>query len=416
MDDPPPGPRPFTIEAGPRLHAGIGSTARLVEEVDGAGGRDVLLVTDAGVRATGIPDRIIEILRPLRRSTVIVDDIPANPTVDAVERATARARTLDDPVLIAVGGGSVLDAAKAISLTVPTGLDSRTLAGAVEVDPIVDAADRITATPPRPLIAVPTTAGTGAETNGFAVLTDPLHHRKVYVGDHRSVPIAAILDPELTVGMPPAVTASTGMDALTHALESLASRNSDPISATQALRAVELVFANLPVARDVPHDLEARSAMLLAAHLAGRALTTTGLGVAHAIGHALSNRHGLAHGVALATVLPTVVEHNAPAADEAFTAAHEAARAGTRTREVTTGMRPEPAPGERRSTAALHPLVPFVARLSTEVGTDHRLRDLGVTEDRVDILAADAIADPVIDNNPLPIDHDTAAFLIRGCH
>src|SRR5699024_7954776 len=142
--------------------------------------------------------------------------------------------------------------------------------------------------------------------------TDAVRHRKVYVGDHRSVPTAAVMDATLTTGVPAAVTASTGMDALTHALESLASRNTNPIAATEALRGVELVFDHLPRAISHPDDLEARGGMLLAAHLAGRALSATGLGVAHAIGHALSNRHGTPHGVALAAVLPTVLGHNAP--------------------------------------------------------------------------------------------------------
>lgn len=413
MVEPRPTPRPgsrwtspFTIQPAPRLHAGAGAISHLAEEVDVADGRDLVLLTDAGVRAAGVADLVGEALRPLGRRIVVVDTVPPNPTPEAVEDAAGRLRSLDHPVVVAVGGGSVLDAAKALALVLSTGLDIATLADPEGLD------DAALDTPARPLLAVPTTAGTGAETNGFAVLTDPQRHRKVYVGDHRTVPTAAVLDPALTIGVPAAVTASTGMDALTHALESLASRNTNPIAATEALRTVELVFAHLPRACERPEDLAARGAMLLAAHLAGRALTATGLGVAHAIGHALSNRHGTAHGVALASVLPTVLAHNAPAAQEPFDAAHDIVRidAGPTPRSHERGAPTGAATDED------HPLVLLVGELSAAVGTDRRLRDLGVAPADIELLAADAVADPVIDNNPLTITTETAARLIRACH
>src|SRR5699024_569268 len=160
---------PFTIEPGPRLHAGVDARQRLTDEVGDSAGRTILVLTDPGVRAAGVADLVVDVLRPLGRSIEIVEDIPPNPTVDAVDAIAARVRGLDDPVIVAVGGGSVLDAAKAVTIAAPAGLDVRSLA---EEPPGSSSVRAL------PLFAVPTTAGTGSETNGFAVLTDAVRHRK----------------------------------------------------------------------------------------------------------------------------------------------------------------------------------------------------------------------------------------------
>src|SRR5258708_15994901 len=157
------------------------------------------------------------------------------------------------------------------------------------------------------MVGVPTTAGTGAETNAFGVVTDRQTHRKFYVGHASSMPAAAILDPELTVGLPPAATAATGMDALVHALESGMSWRANRWSEGIALQAIRMISAHLPRAFADGTDREARSQMLLASHLAGVAMASTGLGVCHAIGHSLGTRFDIAHGVALTLVLPQVL-------------------------------------------------------------------------------------------------------------
>ena len=209
---------------------------------------------------------------------------------------------------MAVGGGSPIDAAKGIALAAVNpgargrGLDYRNEFGV----------------PALPIVAVPTTAGTGAE-NAFGVVTDPVAHRKFYVGHATSMPVAAILDPELTVGLPPSVTAATGLDALTHALECYLSLHPNPWSDGIALHVIRMVAASLPRACDDGADLEARSRMLLAAHMAGVAMAYTGPGICHAIGHSLGGRWDLAHGVTLAMVMPGAAR-NAAAAVEAITA------------------------------------------------------------------------------------------------
>jgi alcohol dehydrogenase len=203
--------------------------------------------------------------------------------------------------LVAVGGGSSIDAAKGIAIAAVNPQRGRDLDYRREF-----------AVPGLPIVAVPTTAGTGAETNAVGVVTDPATHRKFYVGHASTMPAAAILDPALTVGLPRAVTAATGMDALTHALESYLSLHPNPWSDGIALQAIRMIAANLPRACDDGADLEARSQMLLAAHLAGVAFANTGLGLCHAISHSLGGRWNIAHGVALSMLLPDVLRFNLP--------------------------------------------------------------------------------------------------------
>ena len=201
---------------------------------------------------------------------------------------------------MAVGGGSPIDAAKGIALAAVNPQRGRDL----------DYRGQF-ASPALPIVAVPTTAGTGAETNAFGVVTDPQSRRKFYVGHASTLPAAAVLDPGLTVGLPPPATAATGMDALTHALESYLSVRANPWSDGIALQVIRMIAVHLPRAYADGQDLAARSQMLLAAHMAGIGMATTGLGLCHAIGHALGGRFDIAHGVALTMLLPQVLRFNA---------------------------------------------------------------------------------------------------------
>ena len=258
------------------------------------------LVTDAALAATPVVAAATAALAAEGLPAAVFAGVHPNPTTEdmaaGAEAAAALAAGDTAATVVAVGGGSVIDAAKGIALAAVNpqrgrALDYRgTFARAA-----------------LPLVAVPTTAGTGAETNAFGVVTDPRAGRKFYVGHASTLPAAAILDPDLTLGLPPAGTAATGMDALTHALESYLSRRANPWSDGIALQVIRMVSAHLPRAVADGADREARSQMLLAAHLAGAAMASTGLGVCHAIGHSLGGRFGIAHGVALTVVLPQVL-------------------------------------------------------------------------------------------------------------
>jgi alcohol dehydrogenase len=279
----------------PELVFAAGARAELVEIVRRYGDR-AFIVTDEGVVAAGIVADVAGNLHGL--DVAVHAGVEPNPTLATVQRAGAAARAFGPAVVVGLGGGSALDVAKSVAL-----LGANPGARAVECD-YRNEPER----PAWPVVAVPTTAGTGSEVNGFGVIAG--EHGKLYAGHASAQARVALLDPELTLSLPAAVTAASGLDVLAHALESLQARTANPYSTGLALEVVRTVRWALPRAVEDGADLEARAAMLLAAHLAARAFAATGLGTAHALAHALSDRHGVAHGVALAAVLGGVVALN----------------------------------------------------------------------------------------------------------
>lgn len=296
--------RGLDLDFSGRTVFGAGAVSRSGEIASGLGAERAFLVTDPGVAANGISGLAVDALEESGIETTVFDAVTPNPTVSDIETGGTLLREIgiDGTVVVGVGGGSAMDAAKGIALYATNGgsatdLDSRN-------QPAHDGL---------PVIAVPTTAGTGAETNGFGVVTDPLAGRKFYAGHDSVKPAAAILDSELTTGLPPGATAATGVDALVHALEALMSASANPYADGLALQVVRTVDAWLPAAIANGNDLEARSQMLLAAHIAGLAFASgTGLGLCHALAHPLGARVGAVHGLALGAVLPGVLRFNLP--------------------------------------------------------------------------------------------------------
>ncbi|GLZ11614.1 methanol dehydrogenase [Actinomadura sp. NBRC 104425] len=359
----------LTLAPTPTAHLGAGAVAMLGEL---AGTRRVLVVTDAGIAATPVLPAVLDALSGTE--TAVFTGVHANPTTDDIAAGADAAREADAQVVVAVGGGSSIDAAKGIALAAVNPQRGR------DLDYSNDFAE-----PALPIIAVPTTAGTGAETNGFGVITDVEAHRKFYVGHATAVPAAAVLDPELTVGLPPGPTAATGMDALTHALESYSSVRANPWADGIALQVIRMVSQNLPAACRDGGDLEARTQMLLASHMAGIGMGTTGLGICHGIGHPLGGRFDIAHGVALTMLLPHVLRFNLPVRLD-------------RTAQVAfaLGVGDTGKSTEWNAEAAID----AVRRLAAEVGLTGRLGDHGVSEDDFDQLAEDALDDEVMANTP----------------
>jgi alcohol dehydrogenase class IV len=364
------------------LEFGAGALRRLPETVRRTGHRRVFVVTDPGLRAAGLIDRVIRTLAEAGIDCDVHDAIPPNPSTGAVDAAAAQAREFGEAAVVALGGGSALDAAKGVALlAVNPG-------SAAEFDHRVEPQR-----PGLPLIAIPTTAGTGAETNGFGVIEDTARHRKVYIGHDTVKPVASLLDPELTVGLPPLATAATGMDALVHGVESLASRGANPVSQGYAAQAVAVVSRWLPAAVEDGTDLEARSQLLLGAHLAGLALSISGLGLVHGIAHAVTARVGAPHGLALSAVLPEVMAWCAPQAGDAL------ARVA---REMGAGQDAASA-------------VEACRNLAEQVGARRPLSAYGVTADMVEDLARTALEDAVTGNSPRPPTEDDIAGLITYC-
>jgi alcohol dehydrogenase len=378
----------------PAAHFGAGAIDAVAGVVRGTGCQAAVIVTDQGLAGTAMVASVAGLLAAGGIAVTVFSDVHANPTTGDVaagaDQLAALAADGGRPAVVAVGGGSPIDAAKGIALAAVNPERGRDLDYR-----------RTFAEPALPLVAVPTTAGTGTETNPFGVITDPVTRRKFYVGGATSLPVAAILDPELTASLPPGGTAATGMDALVHALESCMSRRANPWSEGIALQAIRMISAHLPRAVADGGDREARSQMLLASHLAGIAFTSTGLGVCHAIGHALGGRFDIAHGVALTMVLPGVLRFNLGVCEDRLAAVAFALGAGDTARSA----------GWNAAAA-----VDAVTELADRVGITHRLPGFGITAADFDLIAADVLDDEVLDSTPRPPTRaDIRAILAGAC-
>ena len=377
---------PFTLEPMPTTTVGAGSIAGLADLVR-AHGRHAFIVTDPGVRAAGVVDCATDALTAADIEWVVFDAVDPNPTDDNVAAGVNAVAALgtDETVMLLVGGGSVMDCGKYIAMAAPSGISDLTLAFSPELgaDDRIDFATlapsaQVTA-PCIPTIAVPTTSGTASETNGGGLITRTTDHRKLTFSHPDVRPKAIVLDPLLTVGLPPGATAACGMDVLTHAIEAHTSTKAIPYADALALHAIRMTARWLPAAVADGSDVEARSGMQIAAHLAGRAFSSGPLlGLVHATGHPVSATFGIAHGQTLATMLPHVMRFNLEVVAERYGAIGQA-----------MGVEHDPI-------AAIE----AIERLSATVGTDRTLAELGATHDDLDGLATDALRDLIILNTP----------------
>jgi len=389
--------RRLEILARDRARFGAGVIGELPAAVRSLGGSSAFVITDPGVVRSGVAGRVVDLLRVDGLAVELFDGVEPNPGTAAIERGSARLRAIGTGgpgdfgrrVVVGLGGGSAMDSAKVIALHA---LNPRAVMSLGYHDETVE--------PGFPVIAIPTTAGTGAETNTYGVITDESIGRKGYVGHESVLPKLAILDPELTLRLPPEPTAATGVDALTHSLESLLSKNPNPLAEAIALGTVRTVGAWLPVAVDDGSNLEARSRMLLAAHYAGVGQQTgTGVGAVHAIGHAIGTRGRIAHGTALGTVMPEVLETYLGVRDREL--ALVAVALG-----VASPRDPEP--------DAARAAIAGIADLLSSVGQRRSLAAQGLGPETHETIAQDAIDDAAINNSPrLPSKREILAILAQ---
>jgi alcohol dehydrogenase len=285
---------------------GVGSLSRAADVARELGARRAFVFTDAAIVAAGHVERLRAALSRACEVKVF-DDIGAEPTTDIVARAALALSAVGDiDLMVSLGGGSVIDTAKCAALVACNG---GTILDYEDTGQATVNAERFL-----PHLAIPTTAGTGSEATLWAVFVDPKRRCKTAAGDPRLVPDAAILDARLTVSMPPSVTAATGMDALTHAVEAFLSVCATPVTDALAVRAMALIAGALPRAVDEGSDIAAREAMLYASYLAGAAFSNGSLGICHSLSEALGGVARLPHGLANALLLPAVMEFNATAA------------------------------------------------------------------------------------------------------
>lgn len=283
-----------------RLVCGPGSISLLGSLAGEYGGSRVLLVTDPMLREAGHCEAAEKSLRDAGIECWVYDQVRPNPTSDDVDRCTAYARSLNVDLLAGLGGGSSMDCAKGANFLLTNG-------GRIHDYKGIGRASK----PMLPLIAVPTTAGTGSEAQSFAVIADSASHLKMACGDVKAAARVAILDPLLTITMPRSVTAATGIDAMTHALESWVTSRRTPISQMFARQAWQLLASAFATVLRQPDHLEARGRMLLGAFLAGCAIENSMLGAAHATANPLTARFDTTHGLAVGLMMPHVIRWNA---------------------------------------------------------------------------------------------------------
>lgn len=289
----------------PTIYSGAGSSLKLCESLRFMGVSRLLIVTDEMLAKMGLLDAVKKRLDELGIEYVVFDKVVPDPGYQIVEDGVSLGIDKKCNAVLGFGGGSSLDAAKVIAARMTNAVPISKLVGVLKVKKA-----------PVPIFTIPTTAGTGSETTIAAVVSDPESNQKTPVIDPKLVPIAAALDPELMTGLPPHITAATGMDALTHAVESYISRHAAPDTDVYALSAVKMIMKYLPVAYQNGQDLEAREAMALASFYAGAAFTKANLGYVHAIAHQFGAFYHTPHGLANAIVLPKVLDYSLPAASE----------------------------------------------------------------------------------------------------
>jgi len=284
----------------PTLLVGPGASRRLGQAIGAFGHSRVLVVTDQMIAGLGLHKPLLEALEAGGTSYAVFDEVTPDAPIPVVERGIERYKREDCDAIVAIGGGSVIDAAKVIGLSAASGRHPRDLVGYFRA-----------LRGPAPIYAVPTTAGTGSEVTVAAVISDPERERKLVIADTRLVPEMAALDPLLMLGLPKPVTAATGMDALTHAVEAYIGHWNTSFTDRMALAAVGMIYENLPLAYSNGGNVEAREKMALASTWAGLAFTRANVGNVHAIAHQLGAKYHTPHGLANAIMLPQVLRFSA---------------------------------------------------------------------------------------------------------
>jgi alcohol dehydrogenase len=353
---------------------GAGCLQEAVNTIKGHGWSKALVVTDNPLVRTGLVAKVTEKLGAAGIVSVIYDHVKPNPNVTNVEEGLAVLKTNNCDFVISLGGGSPHDCAKAIALVAANG-------GKITEYEGLDKS----AKPQLPLVAINTTAGTASEMTRFCIITDDTRHVKMAIVDKHTTPVLSVNDPELMLGMPPSLTAATGMDALTHAVEAYVSTAATPITDACALKAVTLISQNLREAVKHGDQLPAREAMAYAQFLAGMAFNNASLGYVHAMAHQLGGFYDLPHGVCNAILLPHV---------QAFNASVAAARLGDVARAMgvnTAGMNDD---------AAAQACIQAIRELSADVGIPKGVAGLGAKEADIPTLATNAMKDACGLTNP----------------
>lgn len=353
---------------------GAGAINSIPDEIRARGFKKILVVTDPGLLKFGVTSKVTDILDREKISYSVFSSLQANPTITNVKDGVTAFKAFGADALIAVGGGSAMDTSKAIGIIInnPEFADVRSLEG---VAPTKNKAV--------PIIAVPTTAGTAAEVTINYVITDEEKHRKMVCVDVHDIPVIAVIDPDMMSSMPPSLTAATGMDALTHAIEGYITKGAWALSDMFHLKAIEIISRTLRGA--VANTPEGREGMALGQYVAGMGFSNVGLGIVHSMAHPLGALYNTPHGVANAIILPTVMEYNAPATGEKY-------------RYIAAAMG---VPGTENMTESefRRAAIDAVKKLASDVNIPKDLKDI-VKEEDIPFLAQSAYDDACRPGNP----------------
>ncbi len=368
---------------------GKGAREELPREIKERGFKKVLVVTDKALFEVGVTARVTEVLDKAEIEYSVYSEVKPNPTIKNVLDGLAKCKEFGADVIVAVGGGSSIDTAKGISIlmTNPDRVDVVSLNGASN-----------TKNKGLPLIALPTTSGTAAEVTINYVITDEERKIKMVCVDPHDIPILAIVDSDLMASMPKSIAASTGMDALTHAVEGYITKAHNTMSDMFHMKAIQLIFANLPAAVN-EKDEKAIENMGLAQYIAGMGFSNVGLGIVHSMAHQLGAVYDTPHGVANAILLPTVMRFNGAVCADRF-------------REILVNIgRPDAA--HLNDQDVINTFVWMIEELSKKVGITMRVKDTGCKEEDLSMLADKAMQDPCKPGNPREVSKEDFIRLFR---
>ena len=371
-----------------RSYHGKGAIQEIAGEVTSRGLKKALLCTDPDLLKFGVTKKVTDVLDAAGLAYQVYSEIKPNPTIENVKDGVEAAKAAQADYIIAIGGGSSMDTAKAIGIIVtnPEFADVRSLEGTAD-----------TKNPCLPIIAVPTTAGTAAEVTINYVITDVEKNRKFVCVDPHDIPVVAIVDPDMMASMPKGLTAATGMDALTHAIEGYITKGAWELSDMFHLKAIEIIAKSLRGA--VENTPEGREGMALGQYIAGMGFSNVGLGIVHSMAHGLSALYDTPHGVACAIILPTGLEYNKPVA-------------GKRYRAIGKAMQ---VPGIDNMTdeEAADATIAAVKQLSLDVGIPQNLNVI-LKEEDVAFLSQSAYADACCPGNPRDTSEEEIAELYKS--
>ena len=368
---------------------GPGARQVLPQEVKRLGLHKAFVATDKDLIKFGVADKVLDVLRQANIPYEIFSEIKPNPTVSNVKAGVEAFAKSGADFILAIGGGSSMDTAKAVGIIT----NNPEFADVVSLEGTADTKKKSV-----PIIALPTTAGTAAEVTINYVITDEQNQKKMVCVDPNDIPAIAIVDAELMYSLPKGLTAATGMDALTHAIEGLITKGAWEMSDMFEIKAIEMIARYLETAVNEPTNPEARNGMAVAQYIAGMAFSNVGLGVVHGMAHPLGAIFDIPHGVANALLLPTIMEFNAPAALDKYV-------------EIAKAMKVY-ADGMTREEAA-DAAVKAVKELALRVGIPQHLSQLGIKAEDLERLAEAACADVCTPGNPREVNKEIILELYK---